>query len=258
MLLVVLTPGMLHWPAISAVVALARRLEVKFQPIMSEAQFAFPSSPFYQEMLSRGEPLGRSVAEMEARLNNCWATRPGTEAADRSQRVTDLRSAGSALFSLRLSSPVTAVEVSEALQSLFRQYAAPFDVNYKSEVLIHAQTEEIMRRLRSLTTPASRKGAKAGANGDASNEGFSRDSRVSSLITSVFTGRRTSVGDRAPNRRTSIPSRGEQRGNKSSISLEPIPSSRGHVQLDNSGLSHGQQDRALVMTSPDSLMAAQV
>jgi hypothetical protein len=77
---------------------------------------------FLDEMASTGEPLGRSLDELENRINSCL---PG------------------ALNEALL----TAVEVCDGFRALFRQFAAPFDVNYKSEVIIKAQLDELVRRV---------------------------------------------------------------------------------------------------------------
>jgi len=178
-LLVVLTKGLLHWPPATAAIALAVRAGVKLQPVMGEATFNFPSKHFYHDMVTTGEPLGRSTEEMEERLYACWrpANIPSTPCKG---SVTPFRgattpartpkigkeasafSAGTRTSTMRdrastkdasaedLLAELTTKEACKALKMLFRQLAVPFDVNYKSERMIEAQVEDLVKRLKRI------------------------------------------------------------------------------------------------------------
>jgi len=176
-LLVVLTKGLLHWPPATAAIALAVRAGVKLQPVMGEATFNFPSKHFYHDMVTTGEPLGRSTEEMEERLYACWrpANIPSTPCkgsvtpfrgattparTPKSGKEASAFSAGTRTITMRdrtkdassedLLAELTTKEACKALKMLFRQLAVPFDVNYKSERMIEAQVEDLVKRLKRI------------------------------------------------------------------------------------------------------------
>ena len=145
-------------------------------------------------------------------------------------------------------------------------------MNYKSEVLIQAQTDEVVRRLHTVSAPLARKSLKGGkaltTDGEAPPESYVRE-RVTSLISTVFPGRsrrrtslqRDSKRDRSssvpgidPTRECSCPRRGGDAGNRSSNTLEAIPSSRALAPPDSSGPSFLLQQQG----RPEVQMAAHV
>lgn len=126
-MMVVLSAGMLHWPPLLVALTLAMRSGVKLLPVMSESTFSFPSANFILEFENTGEPLGRSTDDVERRLNGYLCGQDGGEA-----------------IRIRIR------EVSFALKTLFQQCAPPFEVNYRSERIIEAQTIDIIRKLREI------------------------------------------------------------------------------------------------------------